>query len=159
MLSHVWLFATPWTVAHQAPLSMGFSRQEYQSGLLCSPPGNLPNLGIKLRSPAFQANSLTFELPREKTRYVSYSFLPKDMAAVVATTGLLYVFPSLSSPESRHQLDEHFLTLRCQTAMSYDRGEKPKLVISWSKRTSIGFLLIGLWKPLLVQIFIALVYH
>ena len=43
--------------------------------------------------------------------------------------------------------------------MSDDRGEKPKLVIFCSKRTSIGFLLISLWKPLLVQIFIALVYH
>ena len=38
-LSRVWLCATPWTVAHQAPLSMGFSRQEYWSGLPCPPPG------------------------------------------------------------------------------------------------------------------------
>ena len=38
--------ATPWTVAHQAPLYMGFSRQEYWSGLLFPSPGNLPNLGI-----------------------------------------------------------------------------------------------------------------
>ena len=37
--SHVRLFATPWTIAHQAPLSMGFSRQEYWSGLPCPPPG------------------------------------------------------------------------------------------------------------------------
>ena len=49
------LFVTPWTVAHQAPLSMGFSRQEYWGGLLCPPPGGLPNPGIKptsLLSPA-----------------------------------------------------------------------------------------------------------
>ena len=47
--------ATPWTVAHQAPLSMGFSRQEYWSGLPCPPPGDLPDPGIKpasLESPA-----------------------------------------------------------------------------------------------------------
>ena len=44
--------ATPWTVAHQAPLSMGFSRQEYWNGLPFSSPGNLPDLAIKLRSPA-----------------------------------------------------------------------------------------------------------
>ena len=50
--SRVWLFATPWTVAHQAPLSMGFSRQEYWSGLPCPPPGDLPNPGIKPASPA-----------------------------------------------------------------------------------------------------------
>ena len=41
--SHVWLFATPWTIAHQAPLSMGFSSQEYWSGLPCPPPGDLPD--------------------------------------------------------------------------------------------------------------------
>ena len=45
--SHVWLFAILWTVAHKAPLSMGFSRQEYWSGLSCPPPGDLPNPGIK----------------------------------------------------------------------------------------------------------------
>ena len=49
-LSHVWLFATPWTVACQAPPSLGFSRQEYQSALSCPPPGDLPNPGIKPRS-------------------------------------------------------------------------------------------------------------
>ena len=47
MLSHVWLFVTPWTIACQAPLSMGFSKQEYCSGLPCPPPGNLPNPEIK----------------------------------------------------------------------------------------------------------------
>ena len=50
MLSHfscVWLFGTLWTVAHQAPLSMGFSRQEYRSGSPCPSPGDLPDLGIK----------------------------------------------------------------------------------------------------------------
>ena len=60
--SHVWLFATLWTVAHQASLSMGFSRQEYKSGLLCSPPVDLPNPGIEPGSPALQAVSLTTEL-------------------------------------------------------------------------------------------------
>ena len=41
------LFATPWTAAHQAPLSMGFSRQEYWSGLPCPPPGDRPDPGIE----------------------------------------------------------------------------------------------------------------
>ena len=45
--SHVFLFATPWTVAHQVPLSVGFSRREYWSGLPFSSPGDLPNPGIK----------------------------------------------------------------------------------------------------------------
>jgi len=60
-LSHVQLFATPWTVAHQVPLSMGFSRQEYWSGLPFPSPGDLPNPGIEPRSPALQADPLTSE--------------------------------------------------------------------------------------------------
>ena len=54
-LSHVQLFVTLWTVVCQAPLSMGFSRQEYWSGLPCPPPGDLPDPGIEpmsLMSPA-----------------------------------------------------------------------------------------------------------
>jgi len=60
-LSHVRLFATPWTVAHQAPPSMEFSRQEYWSGLPFPSPGDLPDPGIKPRSPALQADALTSE--------------------------------------------------------------------------------------------------
>ena len=52
---------TPWTVACQAPLSMGFSRQGYWSGLQCPSPGYLLNPGINPRSPALQADSLPFE--------------------------------------------------------------------------------------------------
>ena len=57
-LSRVRLFATPWTVAYQAPLSMGFSRQECWSGLPFPSPGDLPDPGIKPRSPALQADAL-----------------------------------------------------------------------------------------------------
>ena len=53
--SHVQLFATPWTVAHQAPVSMGFSRQEYWRGLPFPPPGDLPAPGIKHASPVSPA--------------------------------------------------------------------------------------------------------
>ena len=53
--SHVPLFATLWTVALHAPLSMGFSRQEYWSGLPCPPPGHLPNPGIEPMSLTFPA--------------------------------------------------------------------------------------------------------
>ena len=65
-VSCVWLFATPWTVAHQAPLSMVFSRHEYWSGLPFPSPGDLPDSGVKSRSPAssaLQAGSLPFEPP------------------------------------------------------------------------------------------------
>ena len=60
--SHVQLFATLWIVPLQASLSMGFSRQEYWSGLLCRPPGHLPNPGIKplsLMSPALAVRFFT----------------------------------------------------------------------------------------------------
>ena len=50
-------FATPWTVAHRAPLSMGFSSQEYWSGLPFPSPGDVPDPGIKPTSPALQADS------------------------------------------------------------------------------------------------------
>ena len=58
--------ATPWTVAHQAPLSMGFSRQEYWRGLPFPSPGNLPYPGVEPGSPALQADSLPTELPEEE---------------------------------------------------------------------------------------------
>ena len=62
-LSRVRLFVTPWTAAYQAPPSMGFSRQEYWSGLPFPSPGDLPDPGIKPWSPAFQADALTSEPP------------------------------------------------------------------------------------------------
>ena len=58
-LSRVQLFATPWTVAYQASLSMGFSRQEYWSGLPFPSPGDLPSPGIEPGSPASEADALT----------------------------------------------------------------------------------------------------
>ena len=63
LLSRVRLFATPRTVAYQTPPSMGFSRQEYCSGLPFPSPVDLPNPGIKPKSPTLQANALTSEPP------------------------------------------------------------------------------------------------
>ena len=57
------LFAIQWTLAHQTPLSMGFSRQEYWSELPVHSPGDLPNPGIQPTSPALQADSLLSEPP------------------------------------------------------------------------------------------------
>ena len=61
-LSRVRLFVTPWTAVHQAPLSLGFSRQEYWRGLPFPSPGDLSNPGIEPGSPALQAGSLPTEL-------------------------------------------------------------------------------------------------
>ena len=63
LLSRVRLFATLWTVAYQAPPSMGFSRQEYWSGLQFPSPGDLPDPGIEPRPPALEADALTSEPP------------------------------------------------------------------------------------------------
>ena len=63
LLSHVRLLVTPWPVDHRALPSMEFSRQEYGSGFPCPPSGDLPNPGIKLRSPSLHVDSLTFEPP------------------------------------------------------------------------------------------------
>ena len=68
LLLRVRLFVTPWTVALQALLFMGFSRQEYWSGLPFSPPGALPGLGIKpvsFMSPALAGGFFTTEPPRK----------------------------------------------------------------------------------------------
>ena len=65
---------TPWTVAHQAPLSVAFSRQEYWSGLPFPSPGDLPDPGIESGSPALQADALPSEPPR-KTKITLYDDL------------------------------------------------------------------------------------
>ena len=75
LLSRVQLSATLWTVAHQAPQSMGFSRQEYQGGLPFPSPGDLPDPGIEPRSPALQADTLTCEPRGWFTIVVFYNFL------------------------------------------------------------------------------------
>ena len=67
-LSRVRLLVTPWTAARQAPLSMGFSGQEYWSGLLFPPPGDLPDPGIKPASPALAGGFFTTATPGKQGR-------------------------------------------------------------------------------------------
>ena len=73
-LSHVRLFGTPWTVTCQAPPFMGFSRQEYWSGLPFPSPGDLPNPGIKAGSPTLQADALPSEPPGLPRHFMSGEF-------------------------------------------------------------------------------------
>ena len=73
-LGHVRLFVTPWIGACQAPLSMGFSRQEYCSGLPFPSPGDLPDPGIKPRFPALQADSLPSEPPGKTNSGLSFMY-------------------------------------------------------------------------------------
>ena len=67
-LSRVQLFATPWTVTYWASLSMGFSRQEYWSGLPFPSPGDRPNPGIEPGSPTLEADALTSKPPGKPKR-------------------------------------------------------------------------------------------
>ena len=73
-LSHVRLFATLWTIAYQASPSMGFSRQEYWSGLPFPSPGDLPDPGIEPRSPTMRADALPSEPPIICVMRGSYQF-------------------------------------------------------------------------------------
>ena len=90
MLSRVQLFATPWSVVHQA--TWGFSRQDYWSGLPCPPPGDLPNPGIKPGSLTMQADSLPSEPPGKpkNTGIGSLSLLQGNFPARELNWGLLH---------------------------------------------------------------------
>ena len=84
-------FVTPWTVAHQAPLCVEFSKQNYWSGLPFPSPGDLPNPGIEPRSPALQADSLPSE-PPGKLQHLHLSNnirnIPRGPASVLSPAGL-----------------------------------------------------------------------
>ena len=82
-LGHVWLCATLWTAVCQASLSMGFSRQEYWSGLSCPSPGVLPSPGIEPRSPALQADSFTTEPPgKPEVGHILYLYWSESCSVV-----------------------------------------------------------------------------
>ena len=94
-LSHVQLFATPWTVNYQAPLSTGFSRQEYWSGLPFPSPEDLPDPGIESVSPALSADALPSEPPgkspplKEEERTNLFFFFPLQSLILVK---MLFLF-------------------------------------------------------------------
>ena len=96
-LSHVWLLATPWTTAHQAPLSMRFSRQEYWSGLPFPPPGELSHPGIKLKSPVAPALAGRF-LPLGSSREATREAPAESSSARVYIQG----FPQRHTPQSNN---------------------------------------------------------
>ena len=112
MLSPVWLFAAPWTVARQAPLSMGFSRQEYWSRLPGRPPEDLPNPGIKPRSTALQADSLSAELQGKSKNIgvgtlflLQVNFWPRNWTGVSCFAGRFFIsWATREAPVGRYLL-------------------------------------------------------
>ena len=80
VLSHVQLFATPWSASCQAPLSIGFSREEFWSGLPFPPPGESSHPGIEFVSPALHMDSLPTETlgkPQNSVRLFKKSYVIK----------------------------------------------------------------------------------
>ena len=103
--SCVRLFSTSWTVAHQAPLPMGFSRQEYWSGLPCPPPGDLPNPGMEPNSPSLQVDSLPSEPPgKPKNTGVGSLFLLQG----IIPTQFVFLIPDYPSHYGRWELSYFF---------------------------------------------------
>ena len=90
--SYVWLFVTLWAAAHQGPLSTGFSRQEYWSGLPCPLPGDPPNPGIQPASPALQADSLPLSHWGSPQLACVYSGFLKRTQRVFRATPFVYLF-------------------------------------------------------------------
>ena len=93
-LSRIQLFATPWTIAYQAPLSMEFSREEYWSGLPFPSQGELPDPGIERRSPALQAEVLPSEPPGKPD---SDEYQPCTLLSIFVSTLLLNLQNKLKS--------------------------------------------------------------
>ena len=97
LLSHVWLFATPWTVDQQNLLFMEFSKQEYWSGLLFDSPEDLPNPGIETRSPALQTESLPPRKPPRKLHDKTRQHIKKQRHHITDKGPYIhsYGFPSI----------------------------------------------------------------
>ena len=123
--SHVQLFATPWTVAHQAPPSMGFSRQEYQNGSPCPPPGDLPDPGIEPAFPALQVGSLLlnhqgskfylkFLKSNQQSQYInlihllSTYYMPGALLGAEATTIKQREFLTSRNPPPKEKKQKHY---------------------------------------------------
>ena len=105
-LSCVRLFATPWTVAYQAPPSMGFSRQECWSGLPFPSPGDLPNPGIEPRSPALRADALPSEPPGRgypigKSKFLGCNVLGMCVISIESVS-LIEVMTKLGTTETAY---------------------------------------------------------
>ena len=133
---------TPWTVAHQVPLSMEFSRQEYCSGEPLPSPGDLPDPGIKPKSPALQADSLLSEPPECGLTFLFgdiVHFLSKFKWAIWSLFGCFSFFLQSDAPFSR--------TVLINTARPWETIIKLcEATIRWRSRNSTVGLRNAKWQ-------------
>ena len=147
LLSHVWLFATLWTIAHQAHLSLQILQARIPQWLPCPPPGDLPNPGIEPRSPAMQTDSLSSEPPEktwEKLELLNsegcetISIIQRNGEAHRGEEHGLLVCPHLAlwpcagwvpdiSPHGFHATDDIQVSLETQAAKSSDQKCKKSI--------------------------------
>ena len=134
-LSRVRLFSTPWTVAYQAPPSRRFSRQEYWSGLLFPSPGDLPDSGIKPKSPALQADALTSEPLGKSLKII---VLTNVMYVVITLTHTNYMKNSKEKKNQwRHRETSHF---SCSLENERKEEDPPSYIPSSKWITQMKFL-------------------
>ena len=133
-LSRVQLFVTPWTVACQAPLSMGFSQPEYWSGLPCPSPGTLSTPGTEPRSPALQADSLPSEPPGKR-----YGGPPKYLAQKANRTCIHEVHQIIANKQT--VLNRPLRTPRGHPICSVQR-QQLEMPILWRKLSAEELLLL-----------------
>ena len=143
----------PWTVACQALLSMGLSRQEHWSGLSCPPPGDLANPGIKLGSPALQADSLPTELSGKP---LEFPMLYSIFSLVIYFIPVVYVCQA-QSPNSSYTptLCVHTFVLCVHVSISALQIRSSiyfyrfrKYMLLYGICFSLSYLLISAWQPL-----------
>ena len=141
LLGHVWLFLTPWTVSHQTPLSMEFSRQDYLSGLPFPSPGDLPHAGIEPRSPALQVDSLPSEPPGESwpqiRKYVTIHTQWDFPGSPVVNAPCVYSSGLCRIPSLVEELRSH---MPCGTVKKL---QILSLLSSWGKITPYS---LGIWE-------------
>ena len=148
LLSRVGLFAAPWTVAHQAPLSMGFSRQEYWSGLPFPSPGDLPNPGIKPGSLTLQADALSSEPPatlRQGEEKTHWMWLNKVQTfEITGVEGLKkvpvggFVIHQWDEIICFSKLDTKILLYVCLAALGLSCGTQALYCAAWGFPSSFG---------------------
>ena len=112
-LQCVWLCATLWTVAHQAPLSLGFFRQEYWRVLPCPTPGDLSHPGIEPASPALQADS---SLSHQETQSCSHKVLkdwPHWFHPLICKMGILFLSQNVNMERNTGKISDSTCALKC----------------------------------------------